>query len=135
MDNPPDKQPESWLSEAVPKLSREGRGDGFWLRHGFTTFEEYIEHMERSWDKVPWAQEPREVPEVSPPEFSTESARGVEAQLAGERRSRQVGIRLAPADYDVLAEAAAQHGVASSTLARILTVAGARALLSRTRSA
>jgi hypothetical protein len=131
MESAPEEQSKSWLAQAVSKLDEDTMGSKFWLRHGFETFEDYIEHMERSWDDVPWAYEPREVPEVPPPEFSIGS---IDSELPARRRSRQVGMRLTPGDYEALAEAAGHHGVAPSTLARILVVAGARALLSRIRS-
>jgi hypothetical protein len=129
----PDEQPKSWLAERVSKLSGEGSRDKFWLRHGFGSLAEYIEHVERSWDDVPWANPPPKVPKVAPPALA--AGAGGAGETETRRRSRQVGMRLAPEDYDVLAEAAEAHGVAPSTLARILTVAGAKALVSRTRSA
>jgi hypothetical protein len=134
MDSSPDREGDEWLIEAAKEMGH-GSKDKFWLRHGFATFGEYIEHLERSWDTVPWAQRSPGVPEVAPPELSTQSADRVEEELASRRRSRQVGMRLSPSDYELLADAARQHGVAPSTLARILTVAGTKALVSRTRSA
>jgi hypothetical protein len=135
MDSRPDRDGDDWLIEAAQEMGHESE-DKFWLRHGFATFGEYIEHIERSWDKVSWAQEgPGNVPAVSTPAFSTESSDRVESELGSQRRNRQVGMRLTPGDFELLAEAAKLHGVAPSTLARILTVAGAKALVSRTRSA
>jgi hypothetical protein len=134
MDSAPERKHRSWLANAVANISDEGSQDKFWARHGFETLADYIEYMERSWDDVPWAQETPDVGDVQPPSLPPESAADVRSELDSRRRSKQVGMRLTPDDYDVLADAARVHGVAPSTLARILTVAGARALLSRTRS-
>jgi hypothetical protein len=131
MDSANDREGSEWLIEIASQLGNDTK-DKFWLRLGFESYRDYIEHMERSWD---WAQPPKEVPEVPPPAFGSESDGRVASELASRRRSRQVGMRLTPDDYELLAEAAERHGVAPSTLARILTVAGARALVSRTRSA
>jgi hypothetical protein len=132
MDSPPDRDGADWLIEVASKLGQ-GSEDGFWRRHGFESYRDYIEHMERSWDKVSWARQPRKVPDVPPPALA--GGDEVASELASRRRSRQVGMRLTPDDYELLAEAAKLHGVAPSTLARILTVAGARALVNPTRSA
>jgi hypothetical protein len=134
MDSANDREGSEWLIEIASQLGKDTK-DKFWLRLGFESYRDYIEHMERSWDKVSWAQPVKKVPEVPPPAFASESDDRVASELASRRRSRQVGMRLTPDDYELLAEAAKIHGVAPSTLARILTVAGARALVNRTRSA
>jgi hypothetical protein len=53
------------------------------------------------------------------------------AELRGRQRprSRQVGIKLTPEEHAILVQVAKRHAVALGTLARILTVKGARALL------
>jgi hypothetical protein len=101
--------------------------DEFWRRLGFESFEEYLSGLERAQSR--WQQ--KGISDVGAPSLADVSREELEAELATRRGYRQVGVKLRPADYVALREAARAHGVAPSTLARVLTVRGARALLRR----
>ena len=75
-----------------------------------------------------------EIPEVGVPGLAELSTAVLERELSSRRGFRQVGIKLRPDDYDALAAVAREHGIAPTTLARILTARGARELAGRTAS-
>lgn len=101
-------------------------GDKFWLRLGFPTHEAWIAYLEEL-NSVDISGR-REIPDIGVPSLAEVSRGVLERELAERRGYRQVGIKLRPVDYDKLTQAADAHGVAPSTLARILTARGARAL-------
>lgn len=115
-------------AEDAPAEKADARGkprrDEFWLRLGFESFEEYLAGLEREQSR--WQR--GRIPDVGTPSLAEVSREALESELTRRRGYRQVGIKLRPDDYEALRRAARAHGVAPSTLARVLTARGARAL-------
>lgn len=99
----------------------------YWTRLGFSSAEAFWAQASRVQPESMFA--PTELPNTPVPGLAEISRERLERELAERRSYRQVGIKLRPADFDVLADAARAHGVAPTTLARILTVRGAKSLV------
>jgi hypothetical protein len=98
--------------------------DKFWERLGFESFTAYMEYLEYWQNK----DAPKQVRDLGAPSLSTISREALDQELTRRRGYRQIGVKLKPGDYESLRDAARAHGIASSTLARMLTARGARIL-------
>ena len=104
-------------------------GEPYWA--GFDSPEAFFDHIEAERAKVQFHLEPRKrrIPALDPlgrPQRGRATSPRKEARVV-----RQVGVKLTPGDYDMLVQAAELHGVAPSTLARMLVRRGAQAILDR----
>ena len=111
----------------------------WWTRQGYESEEHFWECLREDYAKDPLAaavagisvSPETAIPDVGVPELSEIPSAALERELSVRRGFRQVGIKLRPDDYDALASAAKAHGIAPTTLARILTARGARELADR----
>lgn len=105
----------------------------FWERLGYSSFEAYIEDLERPWRRdAPTADLRRAERELVGLEPLTDD----DLRTAVERRRsriRQVGLKLAAADYERLAAVAESHDVSPATMARMLLKRALGAVVSELR--
>jgi hypothetical protein len=104
-----------------PRDSEASSREGWWTRAGYASLKEWLDENERlqNGGRVPLdlRNAEREVLGLEPiPESE------VRPVVAEQRRSgvRQVGLKLAQCNYEALAAAANPHGVAPTTMARLL---------------
>jgi hypothetical protein len=110
---------------------RKGGRKPYWA--GYESPEAFFDHIEAERAKIHRYMEPRPRRRHIPaPDFPGDDEIAGSEAFAGSRAAvRQVGVKLRPVDYDLLAKAAGLCGVAPSTLARILVRRGAQAIVNR----
>jgi hypothetical protein len=119
--------------DAQPEEEAEGERKPYWA--GFESAEAYFDHILAERAKVQRYLEPRpRRGQVPAPDFPGGDEIVGSGELARRQAAvRQVGVKLKPVDYDLLAQAAELYGVAPSTLARMLVRRGAQAIIARDR--
>lgn len=107
---PPDGTPDyPTVAAGTEPVGDEGSpGSGTGGYRGFRSFEEFLEAREDEWRRE------RGYPPLEP-------VAGAKAR-ARERGVQQVNLKLAPTDFESLADLAHQHGVAPTTMARIIVI-------------
>jgi hypothetical protein len=128
---PSDPATPSMRSSPGPAEEAEGERKPYWA--GFESPEAYFDHILAERAKVQRYLEPqprrRQIPT---PDFPGGDEIAGSGGLARRQAAvRQVGVKLRPVDYDLLAQAAELYGVAPSTLARMLVRRGAQAIIAR----
>jgi hypothetical protein len=101
---------------------------------GFESPEAYFDHILAERAKVQRYLEPPRGRQIPAPDFpGGDEIAGSGPLTRRQAAVRQVGMKLRPVDYDLLAQAAELYGVAPSTLARMLVRRGAQAIIARDR--
>ena len=115
-----------------PEEEAEGERKPYWA--GFKSPEAYFDHILAERAKVQRYLEPPRGRQIPAPDFPGGDEIAGSGGLATRQAAvRQVGVKLRPVDYDLLAQAAELYGVAPSTLARMLVRRGAQAIIARDR--
>jgi hypothetical protein len=111
----------------------EGERKPYWA--GFESPEAYFDHIVAERAKVQrYLEPPPRRRQIPTPDFPGGDEIAGSGGLARRQAAvRQVGVKLRPVDYDLLAQAAELYGVAPSTLARMLVRRGAQAIIARDR--
>jgi hypothetical protein len=114
---------------------KDGNGERSPYWAGFESPEAFFDHIEAERAKVQGYLDPRRrLRQIPTPDFPGDDEIAGPWRLARQQAAvRQVGVKLRPVDYDLLAQAAELCGVAPSTLARMLVRRGAQAIVDRDR--
>ena len=122
--------------EGSDESDQDGSGERSPYWAGYESPEAFFDHIEAERAKIQdhWEAPPRRR-NIPTPDFprGAEIA-GSEGPAPRQVAVRQVGVKLRPVDYDLLARAAELCGVAPSTLARMLVRRGSQAIVDRDRS-
>jgi hypothetical protein len=99
----------------------------------FASAEEFARTVDESWRAIGLphfspVRTHRRLSDAEPAGLPAAAASETAAAPRRRRRTRQVGIKLSEDEYALLVQVAKRHAVALGTLARILTVKGARLL-------
>ena len=121
-------EPPDGPAEPPKDEDEEADEDPYWRRLGFSSSREFLDGLEAHQSKLDqWFQRFRS---GDPPAASVPGDEIGELGVVTRRAPvRQVGIKLRPADYAALANAAFLYGVRPSTMARLLVNRGVRAVL------
>jgi hypothetical protein len=102
----------------------------FWTHLGFASMDAYLDHVDAESRRNNGLPPRREPPSPALGELASTRARSGPRSISHRDASgetRQVGLRLAPADYERLLELARSYAMAPATMARMLVVRSVRA--------